>query len=1085
MRRRKRRSMPNPDEAGPEAEGGVPTQPVVVTDTGDAHAYDGGTALTGYRGPVPEPHGPSAGRPVQVSRTGDANASGGGTAISGYVSELTVVHQAAPREPASWPHQVGVIPSRAQSFQHRAEVEQLRTAVAGGGTAVLCQVLTGTGGVGKTQLAADYARAAWESGGVDVLVWITASTRSAIVSGYAQAGAEVLGAGPQDPEQAAKTFLAWLEPKPDAKPCRWLVVLDDLAEPVALRGLLPPTSPSGRTLVTTRRRDAALTGPDRRLVTVGLFTSDEAAAYLTTVLTAHHRHEPADELTALAADLGYLPLALAQAAAYLIDSGRDCAAYRQLLADRARTLTDVLPEPDALPDDQATTVAAAWSLSIERADRLRPAGLARPMLQLAAMLDPNGIPAPVLTAPPALVYLTEHRTPGEDTSRSGRGRQVSAQDAADALRCLHRLSLIDHTPATAHQAVRVHNLIQRAVRDSLPADQHDRLARAAADALADAWPEVERDTALARALRANTEALTSQAKDAFWHPHPHLVLYRTGTSLGESGQVTAAITHFQRLANAARDRLGPDHPYTLGARTALAMWRGEYGDAAGTADAYVGLLADYVRVLGEDHFQTLITRTHLALWRGRAGDAAGAADVLAELVADQERVLGPDHPQTLTTRSGLARWRGEAGEAAGAADALAELLEHMVRVLGPDCPDTLAVRFHLARWRGESGEPAGAADAYAGLLADCVRVLGEDHFQTLITRTHLALWRGRAGDAAGAADVLAQLVADQERVLGPDHPDTLTTRNDLARWRGEAGDAAGAADVLAELLADQERVLGEDHPDTLAVQFHLAFWRGSSGDAAGAADTLAKLLADQERVLGEDHPDTLETRSDLALWRGEAGDAAGAADVLVELVADQERVLGPDHLDTLTTRSGLALWLGEAGDAAGAADVLAELLADQERVLGEDHPDTLETRSDLALWRGEAGDAAGAAGILAELVADQERVLGPDHLDTLTTRSGLALWLGEAGDAAGAADVLAELVADQERVLGPDHLDTLTTRSFLAFWRGEAGDAAGAADVLAELLADQERVLGEDHPDTLDTRNDLALWRGNWRNHVE
>ncbi|MFE2039164.1 hypothetical protein ACFXBB_39290 [Streptomyces scopuliridis] len=144
------------------------------------------------------------------------------------------------------------------------------------------------------------------------------------------------------------------------------------------------------------------------------------------------------------------------------------------------------------------------------------------MLQLAAMLDPNGIPAPVLTAPSALAYLTEHRTLGEDCS--GRGRQASVQDAAGALRCLRRLSLIDHTPATSHQAVRVHNLIQRAILDSLPADQQDRLARTVADALADAWPEVERDTVLASALRANAEALTSRAYDALWHPDAHFVL---------------------------------------------------------------------------------------------------------------------------------------------------------------------------------------------------------------------------------------------------------------------------------------------------------------------------------------------------------------------------------------------------------------------------------------------------------------------------------------------------------------------------------------------------------------------------------
>ncbi|MEV0992459.1 tetratricopeptide repeat protein [Streptomyces sp. NPDC049949] len=743
-RNRKRRSTPDPDEAGLDAEGGAPTGQVVVTDTGDAHAADGGTALTGYRGPVAQPAGPATGEVVQVYRTGDAIASGvGSTAISGYVSELTVVQQAAPRGRASWPHQVGVIPPRAQSFQLRSEGEQLRAAVAGGGTAVLCQVLIGTGGVGKTQLAADYARAAWESGGVDVLVWITVSTRSAAVSGYAQAGVEVLGADPQDPEQAAKMFLAWLEPKPDTKPCRWLVVLDDVADPADLRGLWPPINTSGRTLVTTRRRDAALTGHDRRRVTVDLFTPDEAVTYLTATLTAHHRHETRGQLTALAADLGHLPLALAQAGAYLIDSGLDCAAYRLLLADRARTLADVLPEPDALPDDHATTVAAAWSLSIERADRLRPAGLARPMLQLTAMLDPNGIPAPVLTAPPALAYLTEHRTHSEDASRSGRRQQVSVQDAADALRCLHRLNLIDHAPTTAHQAVRVHNLIQRAVRDSLPADRHDQLARTAADALTDAWPEVERDTDLAGALRANTEALTSQAKDALWHLKVHPVLYRTGTSLGQSGQLTAAITHFRRLVDATRDRLGPDHPDTLTVRGMLAPYLGRAGDAVAAADAFADLLADCLRVLGADHRNTLAARAMLAHWRGQSGDAVAAADALADLLADLERVLGPDHPDTLSTRS------------------------------------------NLALWRGQSGDAVAAADAFADLLADCLRVLGADHRYTLSARAELARWRGQSGDAVAAADAFADLLADLERVLGPDHPNTLVIRAVLAHWRGE------------------------------------------------------------------------------------------------------------------------------------------------------------------------------------------------------------------------------------------------------------------------------------------------------------
>ncbi|MER5494282.1 tetratricopeptide repeat protein, partial [Streptomyces sp. NPDC002490] len=629
-------------------------------------------------------------------------ATNGATGISGNVQNL-IVQRRAPREPAPWPHQVGVIPSVARSFQHRAEADRLRVAVEDGGTAVLSQVLTGLGGVGKTQLAADYAQTAWNNGDLDVLVWVTASTQSPVVSGYAQAGVELCRADPDDPERAAKQFLAWLA-KPGPRPCRWLIVLDDVTDPgdlivhpdnPALRfGLWPPAGPHGRTLLTTRRRDAALFGEGRRRIEVGVFTPAESIAYLTGALNAQGRTEPIEQLAALAHDLGHLPLALAQAAAYLIDSGKTTTGYRALLADRTMKLTDLAP--DTLPDDQAAVLAAAWSLSIDRADALRPAGLARPMLHLTALLDPNGIPHEVLTSPPALTYLAAHRTttgPVRPRRRPRRwwpwpGRRqpppppVTSEEAFDALRALDRLSLIDHTPNTPHQAVRVHQLIQRATRDTHTPHQHHHYARTAADALTAAWPAIERDTDLAQALRANTDALTHHAEEALHRPNTHRVLYRTGRSWGESGQLTVAISHFEHLSTTTRGHLGEDHPDTLATRSNLAFWRGKAGDAAGAVQAFADLLNDQVRVLGEDHPATLATRNNLAFWRGEAGDAVGAAEAFADLLNDQVRVLGEDHPATLATRNNLAFWRGEAGDAVGAAEAFADLLNDQVRVLG-------------------------------------------------------------------------------------------------------------------------------------------------------------------------------------------------------------------------------------------------------------------------------------------------------------------------------------------------------------------------------------------------------------------
>ncbi|MGW7043248.1 tetratricopeptide repeat protein [Streptomyces avermitilis] len=877
---------------------------VTVTDTGNATATFQATAVTGYRGPAPGNGGAPAG-PVRVSGTGDATASEGGLANTGYIHQLTMVQQRARREPAAWPYQVGVIPPRAQSFQYRAGVDRLRAAVEDSGTAALGQVLTGMGGVGKTQLAADYARTAWAVGDLDVLVWITASARSPLVTGYAQAGIELCRADPDYPEQAAQEFLAWLTPKAGAEPCRWLIVLDDVADPDDLRGLWPPASEHGHTLVTTRRRDAALTGEGRRLIEVGLFTDAEAASYLTKSLATHGRSEPSDQITVLAADLGHLPLALSQAAAYLIDSGEDVATYRDLLANRAITLDDAAP--DRLPDDQVVAVAAAWSLSLDRADTLRPIGLARPMLHLAALLDSNGIPQDVLTSQPALAHLTAHRT-RTCQNTTGEPASVSLRDAVRALRALHRLSLIDHSPNTPYQAVRVHQLIQRATRDTLTPDQHAQYARTAADALLAAWPDIERDTVLAQALRANTDALTGCAENALYGPDAHEVLYLLGESLGGSGQDSAAASYFQDLVDTTTFHLGPDHPDTLTARYHLAYWRGFAGDAAGAATAFTDLLTDRVRVLGPNHRDTLATRRELARWRRVTWDLAGAAAMLAGLLSDCLRVLGPDHPDTLATRWTMARLQAIAGDAARAASAFAKLLADRERVLGPDHPETLATRREVARWRGVDGDAEGAAAMLADLLPDCLRVLGPDDINTLITRRLLARFRRGAGDAAGAAAALAELLPDCLRVLGPDHNDTIITRREMALSRGELGDAAGAAEMFTDLLPDCRRALGADHYETLIVRQELAYWRGVDGDAAGAAAAFAELLADMERIIGPDHPDTLATRNDLAWWLGEAGDAVGATAAFSELVDHMARVLGEDDPDTLAARGNLAHW---------------------------------------------------------------------------------------------------------------------------------------------------------------------------------
>ena len=129
------------------------------------------------------------------------------------------------------------------------------------------------GGTGKTQLAAEFARGLWSARAVDVLVWVTASTREAVIAGYAQAAGAVGASDPDaDALAAAGRLVAWLA----RTERRWALVLDDLADPADLEGLWP-SGRGGRVVITTRLPGGAFSGgPGHRGACGGRWPADRA-----------------------------------------------------------------------------------------------------------------------------------------------------------------------------------------------------------------------------------------------------------------------------------------------------------------------------------------------------------------------------------------------------------------------------------------------------------------------------------------------------------------------------------------------------------------------------------------------------------------------------------------------------------------------------------------------------------------------------------------------------------------------------------------------------------------------------------------
>jgi hypothetical protein len=656
----------------------------------------------------------------------------------------------APR--ADGRHRVGLVPPAADRYRVRDIAPEL-------GSAGCEQVLVGLGGGGKTQMAARCACRLWDSHEVRYLIWVQAGSRATIIDGYAAAWSKIGSVAEPDNEKAAIKLLEVLQ----TTDSRWLVVLDDLVDAAAVHSLMPPRRPLGSTVVTTRRTDAARPAEGRAIVQVGSFTAAEALAYFRDKLA--DRPELLDGAADLVVALGGLPLALAQAVAYQLDEDLTCAQYLGRLDQRGLLGLEL----DGLPDDQNSDVAGTWTLSLQRADELAPAGLATPTLRLASLLDPDGVPEAFFQTSAVAQVLAV---------ASGR---IDGDDAHDALRCLRRLSLADVEPGRSG-LVRVHALVQRVTRERIPADVLPALRRSAADALVEVWSAVGHERESAARLRANAAVLL-RGDDTVYRGAVHPLIFRLGKSLGEVGGAEAAADHFahaQQTATGAGLRAG--HPDMLHLRREQMYWLGQAGHVTLARELADPLVDDFTRELGATDIATLETRLYRARWVA-AEDPAAAVAELDQLARELSANWGPRHRETLTARNDHAHFLGRSGDHAGAAEEFRRVAAERSALFGPVDHDTLIARNGYGFWLGEAGEYDRAVAVLAPLVEDCRAHLGPEHEFTLGSHGNLIVNRGRLGDVAGQVGELAAVCEKLRRYCGERNPRTLRFEGILREWR--------------------------------------------------------------------------------------------------------------------------------------------------------------------------------------------------------------------------------------------------------------------------------------------------------------
>ena len=564
---------------------------------------------------------------------------------------------------ASGPIVVGAVPRQLAGFLPRPA---LLAQVAGAyqrGTVV--QVMTGPPGAGKTQLAAAYARARLAAGW-RLVAWVHAGNAGNLLAGLgAVAHAVGLPGGPgPDAAGAGQAVRALLEA--DGERC--LLVLDDVADP----GLVRPFVPAGgaaRVLITTTSRRAADLGAS---VNVDVFSKEEALAFL-----AGRTGQGETGAAAVAAELGFLPLALAHAAAVITGPRLGYRGYQKRLG--TLSLAEYLSPEEGEPYPRRAAESVLLALdAVQVSDQT---GVSSRVMAIMAVLSAAGVRRELL-----------HAT-GEAGALADGSRPVPAAAVDQALAGLAERSLLDLS--VDGQAVSVHPLVARVVREALA--RHGRLTSVCRIA--------------ASVLEAHADALARLEDQPAVSDLPE--------------QVAALAEHAARLTDPA-DRELADALLRL--RFLALSQLTELGDGARAVAFGHQLPADLERMLGRDHPRTLDARDSLAVAYQSAGQPAVAIQMLELALAARGRVLGPRHQDTIWSRNNLATAYRMSGQAARAVPLLEEALIDCQRVFGVDDRRTKAVRANLYRaYQEEEEEATQAEQEPEGPLADqVVGDLGDD-----------------------------------------------------------------------------------------------------------------------------------------------------------------------------------------------------------------------------------------------------------------------------------------------------------------------------------------------------------------------
>lgn len=743
--------------------------------------------------------------------------------------------------------------------------------------------LQGLGGIGKTQIALEYAyRHALE---YNAVFWIEAETGETALSSLVRI-AELLQVRERQETNQQPLVAAvqrWL-----SSHSGWLLIWDNLDDLDLLPRLLPAVRP-GAILLTTR---CQALGTLARGLEVAPLEPEDGMRFLLRRAKALEPEATGEQVQQLAArqpgeyaaardlvmTLGGLPLALDQAGAYLEETGCDLVGYLLRYQQQRHSLLDRRGEAGT---DHPHSVAVTLGLACQKVAQQHPAALE--LLRFCACLSPEAIPEELLlagapTGGPALEPVVA---------------DLSHVDAA--LLTLRRFSLVQRQPDT--HMLSLHRLVQVILQDGMSAQEHAALQQRAVQALhavfpasaahasAETWqtcerliphvlaclatiPEPLQDQDLAAVLlraadylcrrvrRLESEALYQRALQIFGqqlgadHPLVGSALHKLAVLYQALGRYEEAQPLFQRALCLLEHALGPEHPEVAFPLLGLAMvfrQQGHYADATP-----FGLRALRIReqALGPEHPLVAETLDGLGLLYQEQGHYEQAEALHQRALRLFEQALGSEHPNITSPLNNLGNLYREQGKYEQAESFCLRAVGLFEQALGPEHPGLAYPLDTLATLYGEMGHYEQAEPVHQRTLRLFEQALGPEHPLVAFPLQGLALLCRERGEDEAAEALYHRALQIREQRRGPRHPETAQTLHDLARLRHKQGQRGEALALAERALQIREQALGDAHPHTVASRMLFAQLWEASGDMLDGAPSIH---------CGEELPDRIRT----------------------------------------------------------------------------------------------------------------------------------------------------------------------------------------------------------------------------------